>query len=139
MARRTAIKPKQFSPMTIKKAPPKEPEDKRHHQRYPVKSATISAGEKSGEIIDISMGGLAFSYLAREDWTDDSFDQGMLLGEQDLHIDDIQLKVISDCAINNGFSVVRRCGVKFERLTPKQLAQLEYFIWANTLTSADEG
>jgi len=125
--------------MSTKKTTPAEPEDKRRHQRYPVKSATISAGEKSGEIIDISMGGLAFSYLEREDWTDDTFDRGMLLGEQDLHIEDIQLKVISDCAINSGFSVVRRCGVKFERLTPKQLAQLEYFIWANSLTGEDEG
>lgn len=116
-----------------------ESEEKRHHQRYPVKSATISTGNKSGEIIDISMGGLAFSYLAREDWTDESFDQGMLLGEADLRVDDIQMKVISDCAINSGFSVVRRCGVKFEQLTAKQLAQLEYFIWANTKANDDQG
>lgn len=124
--------------MTIKKTTPPEADEKRRHQRYPVKSATISTGNKSGEIIDISMGGLAFSYVAREDWTDDAFDRGMLLGEQDLRIEDVQLKVISDCAINCGISVVRRCGVKFEQLTAKQLAQLEYFIWANTIAGEDE-
>jgi len=124
--------------MTIKKTRPETPDEKRQHQRFPVKAATIKSGNKSGEIIDISMGGLAFSYLEREDWTDDSFDRGMLLGEQDLRIDDVQLKIISDCAINSGFSVVRRCGVKFEQLTPKQLAQLEYFIWASSIASADD-
>ncbi|NTV13227.1 MAG: PilZ domain-containing protein [Desulfobulbaceae bacterium] len=125
--------------MPTKKNIQAESEEKRRHQRFPIKSATISTGNKSGEIIDISMGGLAFSYLEREDWTDDTFDRGMLLGEQDLRIEDIQLKVISDCAINSGFSVVRRCGVKFEQLTAKQLAQLEYFIWANTIASDDDG
>ena len=137
-AHAAAQKPKQSQTMTAKKSPAQEPDEQRRHQRYPVKAATISTGEKSGEIIDISIGGLAFSYLEREDWTDGSFDHGMLLGEEDLRIDDIQLKVISDCAINSGFSVVRRCGVKFEQLTAKQLAQLEYFIWANTRASEDD-
>lgn len=116
--------------MTPTKTPKDTPEERRQHPRYPVKSATFTVADKGGEIIDISMGGLAFSYVEREDWDGESFDRGVLMGEQDLYIEDISLKVISDCAINSGISLIRRCGVKFEQLTPKQMAQLEYFIWA---------
>jgi hypothetical protein len=56
----------------------------------------------------------------------------MLMGEKDLCLEDIPLKIISDCAINSGLSITRRCGVKFEKLTARQLAQLEYYIWTNT-------
>lgn len=106
--------------------------ERRLHPRQPVKTGKIIANNQTGEIIDISMGGLAFSYLEREDWDGVTFDRGMLLGENDLCIEDIPLKVISDCAINNGISIIRRCGVQFEKLTAKQMAQLEYFIWTNS-------
>lgn len=114
--------------------------ERRHHPRHPVKTGTIVANRQSGEIIDISMGGLAFSYVEREDWDGVTFDRGMLLGENDLCIEDLPMKVISDCAINNGISVIRRCGVQFEKLTAKQMAQLEYFIWTNSSgRDAEEG
>ena len=110
----------------------KDPTERRQHPRHPAKAGTITANNQTGEIIDISMGGLAFSYLEREDWDGESFDRGMLLGEDDLCIEDLPLKIISDCAINSGISIIRRCGVQFGKLTPKQMAQLEYFIWANS-------
>lgn len=106
--------------------------ERRLHPRHPAKSGTITANNLTGEIIDISMGGLAFSYLERAEWDGESFDHGILLGENDLCIEDLPLKVISDCAINSGISIIRRCGVKFGKLTPKQIAQLEYYIWANS-------
>ena len=112
--------------------------ERRQHQRFKVKSGTFKSESRSGDIVDISMGGLAFSYIDSGNWTDESFDCGMLMGEKDLCLEEIPLKIISDCAINSGFSITRRCGVKFEKLTPKQLAQLEYFIWANTDATAKE-
>lgn len=116
----------------------KEFKERRIHPRHPVKSGTVTANNRTGEIIDISMGGLAFSYLERGDWDGVTFDRGMLLGERDLCIEDLPFKVISDCAINSGISIIRRCGVQFEKLTAKQMAQLEYFIWANTGGRDDE-
>ena len=117
--------------------------ERRKHKRYKVTkgackvdSNTESKTAKSGEVIDISMGGLAFSYIEDGEWTDESFDRGMLLGEKDLCIEDIPLKVISDCAINTGITITRRCGVQFGKLTPRQISQLEYYIWTNT--DADE-
>ena len=119
--------------------------ERRKHKRYKVKEGsctvepkTDSKFAKSGDIIDISMGGLAFSYVEDDKWTDETFDRGMLLGEKDLCIEDLPLKVISDCAINTGITITRRCGVQFDKLTPKQLAQLEYYIWTNTDAEEEE-
>ena len=112
--------------------------ERRLHKRFQVKSGSVAFNGKSAEIIDISMGGLAFSYLESDQWSFENFDRGVLLGEKELCLEDIPLKVISDCAINSGLSIIRRCGVKFEKLTPKQLAQLEYFIWANSSARDDD-
>jgi hypothetical protein len=106
--------------------------ERREHQRFKAKTGTFKSALKSGEIIDISMGGVSFSYVDDGAWTNETFDCGMLLGEKDLGLEDIPLKIISDCAINSGFSITRRCGVKFEKLSRKQLSQLEYYIWSNT-------
>ncbi len=106
--------------------------ERRQHKRFEAKSGTFKSESVEGEIIDISMGGFAFSYRDSEEWTNETFDVGMLLGEKDLCIEDVPLRIISDCAINRGLSMTRRCGVKFGKLNSKQLAQLEYYIWANT-------
>ncbi|MDF1577921.1 MAG: PilZ domain-containing protein [Desulfurivibrionaceae bacterium] len=113
--------------------------ERRKHKRFKAKSGTFKAANVEGEIIDISMGGFAFSYLDNGDWADETFDIGMLLGEKDLCIEDVPFKIISDCAINRGLSITRRCGVKFGKLTPKQLSQLEFYIWANTDVAEHEG
>jgi hypothetical protein len=116
----------------------KDIKDRRKHKRFKVKSGTCKVNEKSADIIDISMGGMAFSYLDDGEWTDESFDRGMLLGEKDLCIEDVPFKIISDCAINSGLTITKRRGVKFEKLTDKQLAQLEYYIWTNTDAKEEE-
>jgi hypothetical protein len=116
----------------------KDFKDRRKHKRFKVKSGTCMFNEKSAEIIDISMGGMAFSYVDDGEWTDETFDRGMLFGEKDLRIEEVPLKIISDCAINSGLSITSRRGVKFGKLTDKQLAQLEYYIWANTDANEEE-
>ena len=116
----------------------KDVKDRRKHKRFKIKSGTCTVNEKSVDIIDISMGGMAFSYLDDGEWTDETFDRGMLLGEKDLHVEDVPFKVISDCAINAGLTITKRRGVKFEKLTDKQLAQLEYYIWTNTDAKEEE-
>lgn len=116
----------------------KDSTDRRKHKRFKVKSGICKVNEKPADIIDISMGGMAFSYLDDGEWTDETFDRGMLLGENDLHLEDVPFKVISDCAINTGLTITKRRGVKFEKLTDKQLAQLEYYIWTNTDAKEEE-
>jgi len=115
--------------------------ERRKHKRYRARSGTCALNSRVGEIIDISRGGLAFRYVDRGDWKDmPPSDLGILFGNGELCLEDVPLKVISDCAINDGINITRRCGVQFKELTEKQLEQLEYFIWANTIdfNEADE-
>ena len=116
----------------------KDPTDRRKHKRFEVKSGKCKINEKAADIIDISMGGMAFSYVDDKEWSDETFDRGMLLGEKDLCIEEVPFKIISDCAINSGLSITRRRGVKFEKLTDKQLSQLEFYIWTNTDAKEEE-
>lgn len=113
-------------------------QERRKHQRFKAKSGTFESESKSGDIVDISMGGLSFSYVDDGEWTNETFDCGMLMGDKELCLDQVPLKIISDCAINSGLSITRRCGVKFEKLTQKQLAQLEFYIWTNTDATEEE-
>src|SRR5210317_1411939 len=112
--------------------------ERRKHKRFGVKSGTCKVNDKTADIIDISMGGMAFSYVDDGEWTDETFDRGMLLGEKDLCMEDVPFKVISDCAINSGLTITTRRGVQFGKLTEKQLAQLEYYIWTNTDAKEEE-
>ncbi len=110
----------------------KTPKERRQHKRYSVKSCSFSAKSKFGEIVDISIGGLAFTYIDRGEWKKESLELGVLFGNDELCLSDIPFKIISDCAIGSGLSMIRRCGIQFEALTPAQISQLEYFIWINT-------
>lgn len=109
--------------------------ERRKHLRYKVKECAFSSRKNLGEIIDISMGGLSFRYvdtgLSQSSPPDIINGSSVLFGNDDLCIHDLPYKIISDHAIGAGLSPVRRCGVQFEKLTAKQIAQLEQFILAN--------
>ena len=73
----------------------KDFKERRKHKRFKVKSGTCKINEKAADIIDISMGGMAFSYVDDGEWTDETFDRGMLFGEKDLRIEEVPLKIIT--------------------------------------------
>jgi len=110
----------------------KKQDERRAHKRYQVKDCAIGTQSKFGEIVDISIGGLAFTYIDRGEWKKESLELGILFGNDDLCLNEIPFKIISDCAIGAGVSMLRRCGVQFGALTKAQISQLEYFIWVNT-------
>jgi hypothetical protein len=111
----------------------------RRYKRFQVpKSAFVGFGPydaKVGQIIDVSMGGLAFRYVGTEEPSNGELN--IFLGERDFYIDRIPFKTISDFEIGNQRSsssvALRRSGVKFEKLTQQQTSQLEYFIRNLTL------
>jgi c-di-GMP-binding flagellar brake protein YcgR len=109
--------------------------ERRKHLRYQIKECTFSAKMHLGEIIDISMGGLSFRYvdtgLSHSNPPDIINGSSVLFGNDDLCLHDLPYKIISAHAIGTGLSPVRRCGVQFEKLSAKQIAQLEQFILAN--------
>lgn len=113
-------------------------EERRSHKRFNIKKCTIAVSAKLGQVVDISMGGLSFSYIETGNWVKESSPLATLFGPDDLCIDEFPMRIISDCSLGNGVSMLRRCGVEFGELNQKQISQLEHFIWVNSLLESSK-
>jgi len=109
----------------------KKQSERRKHSRFKPQETKLLVKSRFGEVIDISMGGIAFTYIDRG-YSMKGIEQiGRIFGQDDLCIDDLPFKIISDCSICDGISVIRRCSAEFGKLTPKQISLLEHLVRAN--------
>ncbi len=122
----------------------KEFEEKRRHKRYRVKERSFAVlgpdAVKLCHILDISKTGLSFKYFVDSDEPIvDDIELGILRGD-DFYLENIPAKIISDELIVNSSSfntvVMKRRGVQFGTLSPKQEEEVEYFIENNTICPA---
>jgi hypothetical protein len=117
--------------------------ERRKHKRYmaPHGAFAVLAVEchfaKLGQIIDVSRGGLSFSYAGTEEWIGESLDLGILFAEQKFRLDNVPFKTVSDFEMVGETPasdvVIRRRGVRFGGLTYEQKFELEQFIRRDTL------
>jgi len=117
--------------------------ERRKHKRFRVKDGTFAVlGRrygKIGHIIDMSMSGLAFSYIAGEEQGDRSYELSILLAEDSFHLTRIPFKTVWDTEAKEvPFSTLamRRCGVELGDLTERQISQMEYFVEKHTVGGA---
>ena len=91
---------------------------------------------KLGQIKDISMGGLAFKYLADEARSNTSGELDIVIRQNCFRVKSIPVQTVSDfeLAKENVFSTVRlrQQGVKFGELTSDQALQLEFILKHHT-------
>ena len=114
--------------------------ERRKFQRFKVAyGAYAVAGPeaaKLGQIKDISMGGLAFNYLADEARSQRCNELDIIIRQYSMRIEHLPVKTISDfeLAQQNVFSTVklRQLGVQFGELTPDQTSQLEHLLKTHT-------
>ena len=113
--------------------------ERRKHKRFQVLSGTFVAllpdYVKLGQIIDISMGGLAFRYMAGREPSRGLY-LDMFSSDKTFYLGKIPFETISDFETQDvPFSslATRRCGVQFGELTHIQTSQLEYFIQNHTI------
>lgn len=127
--------------------PEEEMDDHREHIRYQVpKDSFVTIGSDEpimGQIIDISMGGIAFRYMDSKKPTDESH-LNIFLTEGDVCLDRVPIKAVSDYEIPNtvlcktvdqippSCRTMRRCGVQFGDLTQHQRSQLQQCIRNHT-------
>jgi len=118
--------------------------ERRKHKRFKVQNGAFAVlgappwphSTKVGQIIDMSMGGLAFSYIAEQEPSNGSFELGIFLADNSFHLRKIAFETISDLETNGvpcSSITMRRSGVQFGELTPNQISQLKYFIRNHTI------
>ncbi len=115
--------------------------ERRKHRRFQVQSIAFAVlrdqGRQLGQIVDISMGGLAFNYIAVGGNADRAFELDILLAYKGLYMKKVQFMTISDFQIANKspFSPItlRRHGVKFGELMPKQRSMFKNFLKEYTI------
>lgn len=89
---------------------------------------------KSAPIVNISGGGLAFEYEGRKMWSVEYQDLSITLKDGILRIENLPIKVISDRMVGNPLvsDRKRRCGVRFNSLSPEQKSQIRYILHHHT-------
>jgi c-di-GMP-binding flagellar brake protein YcgR len=109
--------------------------ERRHLPRFQVHSGLFAMDSQLGQILDISMGGLAFRYVERQQPPTTDQGIGIIFDEEDLCFDHIPVQTITDAVIfdRQGKKIpsIRRCGVRFLDLSPTQRTLLQNFIWFN--------
>ncbi|UCD86681.1 MAG: PilZ domain-containing protein [Desulfobacterales bacterium] len=110
--------------------------ERRKHKRIQVRTgAFVGVGphfNQVGPLIDISMGGLAFRYMAREKQPD-GLSLDIFLTDRDFYLDYVPFTAVSDFKTPD--TTTRRCSVQFGNLTQSQISCLEHFIAAYTSPS----
>ncbi len=115
--------------------------ERRRHKRFLAVDGAYAAVrpqyDKIGQIIDISRGGLAFSYMVSDSQEQESSELDIFLIGDDFHLDKVPFKMVSDQEIPErlcpGSLKMRRCAVQFGELTQRQIFQLEDFILSYTV------
>lgn len=124
----------------------KEPVERRRHMRFQVPSYGAYAvlrrnwppSSITGDIVDISLGGLSFRYIASKKYPYRSSDMDILLTDGSVWLNKVRVNTISDIEEESQTPVgleTRRCGVQFGNLRDSQKAGLRYFI--QTYSTAD--
>jgi hypothetical protein len=121
-------------------------DERRKYKRFQVKNgafavltaiSTPHSTQKVGRITDISMGGLAFSYIASEEPSNISVQLSIFFADNRFDLRNIPFETIWDVETKkDSFSSItmKRTGVQFGGLTPEEISQLEYCIQNHIMT-----
>lgn len=116
--------------------------ERRKHKRYKAVEGAYAAvspnSHKLGQIIDISMSGLAFKYIdtSNDSPTEKNMpEETIFLSSMGYYVGDLPFKTISDYEVTNAPSFssmkVRKRHVQFTDLSFKQLFDLDYYLRNN--------
>jgi len=114
--------------------------ERRKHKRFKAAYGAYAVlgpeNSKIGQIKNISMGGLAFKYLADEARTNGAGELDIIIRQNNLRLKSIPIQTVSDfeLAKENAFSTVRlrQQGVQFGEITSDQTSQLEFILKHHT-------
>ncbi len=103
--------------------------ERRRHKRFQLGASTFILLNRPffqmGEIIDINLGGVSFSYIADKQIPKGSFPLDIVDATNGSYLHNMPFKTVTDFKISQGR---RRHGGQFGRLTGRQSSQLKSFI-----------
>ncbi len=113
--------------------------ERRQFVRFRPKGGTMAVNQHAlGPVINISMGGLSFQYMGENSAKPISDILGIFLGSDNILIDRIPTKIITDKLLSHGSTFLptstRQRSIQFTQLSKSQQDDLEYFI--NNKTTA---
>ncbi len=125
--------------------------ERRKYKRYRAKEGAFAAinpnnCHRIGQIIDISMGGLAFNYIEDSDYDngkkqkyqfEKESEYSLLLSSFDYYVEDIPFKTVEDVEVDEHISFssikLRKRRIKFNGLTSKQTFDLNFYLENNAI------
>ena len=123
--------------------------ERRRNKRYKAVEGAYAAvspnSHKLGQIIDLSMGGLAFKYIdtsSEETKDEQSPEETIFLSSMGYYVGDLPFKTIADYEVTNAPSFssmkIRKRHVQFADLSFKQLFDLDYYLKNNVGEQMDD-
>ncbi|UCD86267.1 MAG: PilZ domain-containing protein [Desulfobacterales bacterium] len=117
--------------------------EQRNHKRFQApKGVLVGIGRefnRVGPLIELSIIGLAFKYVGTKKPPKGSY-VAIFMSDGDFYLGNLPIKPTIDCQVvetdPSASSTLRRCGVKFGKLTDQQKAELERFIKEYTVAEA---
>lgn len=116
---------------------PKQNRERRQYTRFIPKDGTMAVCKHAlGPIIDISMGGLSCRYMHDKNSISTSNLYGIFLGSDDILIDRIKSRIVSDEIATQESSFLKTCfhklSIEFVSLSPEQRKKLKEFLLTKT-------
>jgi hypothetical protein len=105
-------------------------EERRKHERFYCKNCAVTVDFKACPIVNISMGGFAFTYSNLEDWQENQIEKAILFGDN-ICLEKVSFQTVCDYLVTENTPVLlesRIRGVRFNALTPDQRMSLKSFI-----------
>jgi len=108
--------------------------ERRSHQRFGAMNRALVVVSDNGlpfHIIDISLGGLAFRYIGKDQLAGAVTEISILYGDK-IYLEKVPVDAISDQPLKEGHIPMRRLGLRYRDLTTEQKSRLEAFIQSHT-------
>jgi len=107
--------------------------ERRRHPRYKMLDVAAVVGDRRlGHVLDMSMGGIAFSYIQMQAHEDEGIELGIIFGRDGKYLEKLPAEVVDDCVLSHGPPhhpvVIRRRSMRFRDLTSEQRQLLAEFI-----------
>jgi hypothetical protein len=103
--------------------------ERRKYERYQVNENVFTCcrlrSPKVAEVVDISQGGLAFSYVGKVGSSNEFLELDIVFPDGTDYISKLPCKTVGERALGDN---KRRCGAVFGKLTSDHRAKLKFFI-----------